>query len=372
MSSNILKADNGVSSGTTGLVYTAGNDGTLQLATTTSGGTATTAITIDNSQNVGVGVTPNTWTITNVLQIGSNATYGGAWYGASTASGGVYLGSNNYYNSVFKYQTANPATYYSQNDAGSGTHRWFISSGTPSANGAITFTNAMTLDASGNLLIGTTTLTGAQGFVYSPTTQQIALGHTNGTASGTNYINFLYGGSTTAGSISQAGTTGINLTLGSNGGIVFNNTNTTASPISTTLNDYEVGTWTPALNATGVTYSAQVGTYTKVGRSVTVQFYLTFTTFTGSGNVVISGFPFTSITAAGGYEEYSIPYFTNITLPTGCTVLGGELSPNSNGIVLYGMGSGVTSYSQLQYGTAFTSSATSKLILATFTYQANF
>jgi len=64
MSSNILKADNGVSSGTTGLVYTAGNDGTLQLATTTSGGTATTAITIDNSQKV---------TFANTIGFGSNA-----------------------------------------------------------------------------------------------------------------------------------------------------------------------------------------------------------------------------------------------------------------------------------------------------------
>ena len=51
MSSNIIKADNGASSGVTGIVQTAGSDGTLLLQTTTSGGTATTAVTIDNSQN---------------------------------------------------------------------------------------------------------------------------------------------------------------------------------------------------------------------------------------------------------------------------------------------------------------------------------
>ena len=118
----------------------------------------TTAVTIDTAQNVGVGVTPNTWTNTVVMQMGANATYGGAWYGASTTSGGIYLGSNNYYNSGFKYQTANLATYYSQNDSGSGAHKWWISSGTPSVNGAVTFTQAMTLDNSGNLLVGTTSL----------------------------------------------------------------------------------------------------------------------------------------------------------------------------------------------------------------------
>ena len=50
MSSNYLTADNGVSSGVTGITQSAGNDGTLQIRTTTSGGTATTAVTIDNTQ----------------------------------------------------------------------------------------------------------------------------------------------------------------------------------------------------------------------------------------------------------------------------------------------------------------------------------
>ena len=59
---SIIKSDNGVSSGVTGIVQTADSTGQLALQTTTSGGTATTAITIDNSQNVGVGVTPSTTT----------------------------------------------------------------------------------------------------------------------------------------------------------------------------------------------------------------------------------------------------------------------------------------------------------------------
>lgn len=54
MPSTIL-SDNGVSSGTAGVKTTGSNDGQLALQTTTAGGTATTALTIDTSQNVGIG-----------------------------------------------------------------------------------------------------------------------------------------------------------------------------------------------------------------------------------------------------------------------------------------------------------------------------
>jgi hypothetical protein len=64
MSSNYLTADNGVSSGVTGITQSAGNDGTLQIRTTTSGGSATTAVTIDNTQKV---------TFANSIGFGSNA-----------------------------------------------------------------------------------------------------------------------------------------------------------------------------------------------------------------------------------------------------------------------------------------------------------
>ena len=61
MASSIVLSDNGASSGSAGLKQTAGNDGVLILQTTTSGGTATNAIYVNTSQNVGLGVTPNTW-----------------------------------------------------------------------------------------------------------------------------------------------------------------------------------------------------------------------------------------------------------------------------------------------------------------------
>ena len=52
MTVTTILSDNGVSSGSAGIKTTGGNDGTLALQTTTAGGTATTALTIDTSQNV--------------------------------------------------------------------------------------------------------------------------------------------------------------------------------------------------------------------------------------------------------------------------------------------------------------------------------
>lgn len=51
MPSSTILSDNGVSSGTSGIKTSGGNDGLLLLQTTTAGGTATTAVTVDTSQN---------------------------------------------------------------------------------------------------------------------------------------------------------------------------------------------------------------------------------------------------------------------------------------------------------------------------------
>jgi hypothetical protein len=61
---SIILSDNGVSSGSAGLKSTAASDGSLALQTTTAGGTATTAVSIDTSQNVTMaGRTTNPTTI---------------------------------------------------------------------------------------------------------------------------------------------------------------------------------------------------------------------------------------------------------------------------------------------------------------------
>lgn len=70
MATSTIISDNGVTSGTTGLKTAGGDDGTLVLQTTTAGGTATTAVTIDTSQAVTFAQTanlPNTFGFKNRL-----------------------------------------------------------------------------------------------------------------------------------------------------------------------------------------------------------------------------------------------------------------------------------------------------------------
>jgi hypothetical protein len=70
MPTSTIISDNGVLSGTTGLKTAGGDDGTLVLQTTTAGGTATTAVTINTSQAVTFAQTanlPNTFGFKNRL-----------------------------------------------------------------------------------------------------------------------------------------------------------------------------------------------------------------------------------------------------------------------------------------------------------------
>ncbi len=77
-------------------------------------------------------------------------------YGTSVVNANSYtdswFSSNAYYNSQWIYKNSAEASYYQQV---SGTHKWYIApSGT--AGNPITFTQALTLNASGNLQLGTT------------------------------------------------------------------------------------------------------------------------------------------------------------------------------------------------------------------------
>jgi hypothetical protein len=97
-----------------------------------------------------------------------------------------------------------------------------------------------------------------------------------------------------------------NVVLASGQGIDFAATSGTGT--SELLADYEEGTWTPEwVAATGtlgsITYENRQGTYTKVGRMVTVQggFYNSaFAAGTGSGDLKISGLPFANGSATVG------------------------------------------------------------------------
>jgi hypothetical protein len=92
-------------------------------------------------------------------------------------------------------------------------------------------------------------------------------------------------------------TTG-NVIVASGQGIDFSATSHPAGMTSELLADYEEGTWTPAVEfggaSVGVTYTSRQGTYTKVGRAVTIQCQVVLSSKGSSaGAMAVSGLPYT-------------------------------------------------------------------------------
>jgi len=106
-------------------------------------------LVLDSSGNLGLGVTPTTSNTYRTLEIAAS---GSGVYGFSS-SPAVAVASGIYYNSGWKYGVSSSAVSMYQQAAG--VHYWFNGvSGT--AGNAVSRVQAMTLDASGYLLVGTT------------------------------------------------------------------------------------------------------------------------------------------------------------------------------------------------------------------------
>ena len=112
---------------------------------------------IDLAGNMGLGLVPSAWNSAyKAFQFGTT----GSLYG-EVGEAAVYLGCNVYVDSVGnKYTTTDFATQYSQEN---GVHKW-LNAASGTAGNAISFTQAMTLNASGNLGLGTTSPSGISSF----------------------------------------------------------------------------------------------------------------------------------------------------------------------------------------------------------------
>jgi hypothetical protein len=219
---------------------------------------------------------------------------------------------------------------------------------------------AMTIDSSGNVLVGTTSAYGttgttinAAGLVYSSADADRA-GQFDRTSNDGEIVRFSKAG-TTVGSISSNSSsyiaigsddTGIlfydggdavtpfNTTTQANaggaldlghsdirwrnlylsGGVNFGSAGGTGTATSNVLDDYEEGAWTPTLTATAtnpsVTYTFQIGRYTKIGNLVQVSCILeTSAKSGGSGDLKISGLPFTSTNVNGTQSSGSVVFY---------------------------------------------------------------
>jgi hypothetical protein len=174
-----------------------------------------------------------------------------------------------------RVSTGNAAARFRVSGAG---FTWFqVASGS----NPISWTQAMTLDVSGRLLVGPTSANASGGI----------------------------------------------LQLSS--GITFPATQV-ASSDANTLDDYEEGTFTPTIVGTTIAgvgvYSDQSGFYTKIGNLVTVQIYLNWTSHTGTGNMRISGLPFSSTQLSG----CTLGYVNSVALTAGYILNGFTTSTQIN------------------------------------------
>lgn len=116
-------------------------------------------------------------------------------------------------------------------------------------------------------------------------------------------------------------------------GIDFSANSSAPGMTSELFNDYETGTWTPAVTPTGggsVSYNTQSGFYTKVGNVVTVNAWIGGSTLSSPlGDVSLTGFPFAvvsnnpranaylacnAITGGGGITGQLSGYLFNSTM----------------------------------------------------------
>jgi len=181
-------------------------------------GTPSEKMRLDSSGNLGLGVTPSAWqTGTRAIEIGASSSVSNI--GTTT---GITVGANVYYDSVWKYKlSAEKSTLYTQFN---GAHSWSTAS-TGTAGNAITFTQAMTLSAAGDLFLGATSAAFAEKlrmsgnyavFENGTYTGFIGSGSSLGTGTGSDFairssnaLAFLTGGATERARIDASGNVGI-------------------------------------------------------------------------------------------------------------------------------------------------------------------
>ena len=136
-----------------GVYIKAGGSNSGKYALVIDNAASSSLLYLDSSGNLGLGVTPSAWYASGsgwkALQVGAFGIL------SNTATNDSRLMSNAYLNTGGSYIYLNSSQYATNYIQISGQHQWFTApSGT--AGNTITFSQVMTLDASGNLGVGTT------------------------------------------------------------------------------------------------------------------------------------------------------------------------------------------------------------------------
>ncbi len=225
-------------------------------------------------------------------------------------------------------------------------------------------TTAVTVNASQVVSIGTTNVGGT----LNTTTTSGNWGEIiYDLANNASMLAFRNNAGSAAGNISLSSAGATSLLISSVAGVNFPATQV-ASADANTLDDYEEGTWTPTFGGsgsdpTGVSYNTQEGTYTKIGNRVFVEFFLSFTTFTGGSNAVaIKGLPFTGSGNGDGAMKIE-----NVSFSAGKTYLVGTISASA--ISPQQVGGSPTAWIGLTIATNVTSSGTTKFFTGSLCYK---
>ena len=304
-----------VSDGSSGQALTTNGSGTLSFATVGVSGIASsadaTAITIDSSENVGIGTGSPTQTL--------------------DVRGGS--GAGNHTHAIFTGTAGRGLALKSGQTGGQHNGKAIIDAQDTESGGAsmdfqIGGNTKLAIDNSGRLMIGTTT-EGRAGEGADMFTIGDDGSNNSGLTmrSGTSGYGSIYFSDATTGTGEYAGylqyshanerlhiATGSSIMLNvDSDGLKFNNDTAAANA----LDDYEEGTWTPGFG--GATLTVANGVYTKIGNTVHVNYQITPSGGlpTSSSQAQINSLPFTSGSshtgAAAIYARYYTPNDSTLT-----------------------------------------------------------
>lgn len=140
-------------------------------------------------------------------------------------------------------------------------------------------------------------------------------------------------------------------------GISTSGVPTQAQPATTDLSDTGTGTWTPAITTSGTAgtpaYTIQVGSYEKIGRTIIARFSIQLSSWSGSptGNVSISGLPFTSASTTNDFAGCMIYDYAVTGLAASNFGLEAVINPNTaTAALVQNANTGTGSVTAAQYG----------------------